>query len=1427
MEILKSYFDQISKAFGFEYNESFFSYLQSISKPNHQVCNKEIKLGEGGFRCNDCFLLTNAILCTECFNKSKDKHKNHNVIFKPYSNGFCDCGDASSMIKESFCPDHNGPFTNEKEIMNFINTNTGENNVNIIEPLINNIFIEITKKIDELYNKDLEDESKKNESNELFQMLDELLLFVSELYESNLAFFYLVVLKFTKNYPFETHHKCYKYDENENKIIVIKENMEEKHICTCPFFQVMINLFIASETKYDDKTFFTLFIQTYKNNIISSISFIHSFAQLYGDSNLKSFRELGFQCLNPYLCKLIYNEKNTFFLENFFKEIYEKAKELIELKNYKELEELFYNFFWFFGYLPCKEELNKIASNMNAFSIIIDIICLITNVNSFEDKIQFIEFQRDGYISELLNCEIQGIQISNYLCYLMDFNNSESVKFIFNKIFSKLIEYKNYKENLSQKMYTPHISVIKYYSIFLNRFCFHYALNNNSNLYDAFQHFLSLFPESRELNKFCFKELIIYIGFMISQRYSFFSYYGESMVLYCINYFKDTLNIIHTDIVLMKYLLTLPEIQQEFNIDNFNNLLNYSNIAHCNDFFLNFNQNLDNDKKEELNSEIAFNERNVRYINSLLDFIKLIMRDNLSMIKMAFKYTNHFKMNYKDELFEKILLKEGKNLENLIRNEIINHIIGKQNLIDRESCMNVYNFYDHDEINTNFIFNLLKENCDEIQSLNQLKLYSLKKETFKFFDVDYLINYQDKSNAIKYTTEFQSTNYNILNTYLIEPLSIQVKLNEKIYDSFFNNKNFDNFLKFYENCVISNNFPVLTENFFVTTSKFLCLFIKLYNNEATDFDKLKEKLINIFTNCKLEGKYTTCIQYILKLLSKEEIIKTNQKKENLKKNLKDKFRKKFVKQMENVMEKLSDISKEISDENINKINTNESEEICVYCRQVVEIDDLDNSIGKICYTIRDYFRDILKKTDEKLRKKTIRFITCNHNIHFQCFSKLILNNAFQIIVCPLCKKTSNAYVCDLSNIIKSKANEGDNFLKGLNLEDENDNNFNNINNSEIIMAKYKNLIENISIFFEHYYTISLKRDFKVEEIYNSILNDFDTFIFYYNITKHKSEQIYIWKNILLSIRLMCKYNLDELKNLIISKFKTIYKNIQELNFNYLIEFDLSTLINEFIICLFVLYDLEQKSKDKLISLFQNNILPFIFTYMFIQSKENNFEEFIIKEQNKEFIQKIINFYNLKYKICFLLYDEKEENLKLNFNINSIKNNETIKAFISKYQNSTLKEQYIEYPKLEIINLPENFLEFGSKYMPMKCINCNKKIVEFYLCLICGNKICDNKSCVTDINPGKKEYSLIRHSKICGGGNVMFISGKSSEIIYLTKRQFCNSNIYVYLNSFGEYPKGYDLNGNFTLNHSELDKSIQIFVDMTFRKKGNKINSIPI
>ena len=155
------------------------------------------------------------------------------------------------------------------------------------------------------------------------------------------------------------------------------------------------------------------------------------------------------------------------------------------------------------------------------------------------------------------------------------------------------------------------------------------------------------------------------------------------------------------------------------------------------------------------------------------------------------------------------------------------------------------------------IDNFLKENCEEILFRKQLKQYSLKKEIFSFFDIDYIFDCNERIIAIQYTNEFQTKNYNILNTYIVNPLSIQIKLNSQIYDVFFNNKNIDNFINFYK-ILLSNNYPLLTDIFFFTYSKILCLFIKLYNCDMNE--QLKNNLVSIINNNKLEEKYNDSIQ---------------------------------------------------------------------------------------------------------------------------------------------------------------------------------------------------------------------------------------------------------------------------------------------------------------------------------------------------------------------------------------------------------------------------------------------------------------------------------------------------------------------------------------------------------------------------------------
>ena len=1446
MDKLKQNIDKIAKSFGYEYNDTFFSYLKSISKNNKQVCNKHVAKGEGGWKCQDCELDTLILICNDCFNKSKEFHKGHRIIFNPNSSGYCDCGDPNVIIKEGFCPDHKGPIDNQKDLLNYIKESIDENILNKINPLLDDIFLLLIEKIDSLSN--IKDDKKENEEEEeqenekdkekeiikkeLFSMIEEFISFCLNLYKNNLSLFYFVTLKFTQNYPLETNHKCFKYDEEENSIIIIKENSSEKHKCICPFFQLLIYILIANKSDFNKDTFFTLFIQNYKNKIITSISFLHSFAYLHDNDNLSIFRSMGYQLLSDQLSILVFSEKNLFFLENVFSEIYDKYKHYLYFKFNKKAEQLIYNLYKIVEYLPKLGLIDKLYSNLTLKGIIIDIICLLNNFNAFESKLKFDVFQREGYLPGLLNCEIYSILTFLLISNLIDFNNLENVKYIFNKIISKIQEYKAYKEKLENKTFSPHIMCIKIYSIFLNKFCFNYSMTNNCDLLDGFNYFQSVFPESKEINLFLFQELINLFGFFIAQKYSFFSYYGEGMTLFYTNYFSSRI-FIYVDITLMKYLLASSEIR---NIFNFEKIVSYSNIDSSNNFFISLKNEDLSQNNENLYKKIYDEQKNLKYINSVFEFLFLIVRDNFSMLNLGFKYSDSFRMKYEDKILSDLLVKEKENIESIFKNQIAHFILGNKNLTIREKCIKLINSFSQ-KLDLKIADQFLKDNCEKISMSNQLQQFSLKKSFFQFCDIDYIIFSPERTNAINYLIEFQSKNINLLNTCIYKSLSIQEKLNKEIYNTFFNKNNLEEIINFYNILISNNNYPLLTDIFFYNFSKIISVYLKLYKIE--DIDEIyKNKLIEIINNNKLEGNNAESIQYIKNLLIHENSNSINDKSGkslNKKKNLKDKFKKKFDDKNELVLKKFSSSSDFDFDLSEEENSTSQIEDICVYCRQSLNEDDLNNYYGVICFLFSDYFINILKSIKKKLRKKTNRFVTCNHKIHFACYSKFlikfedILKNGYP---CPLCKKLSNIVICDFNNLIINNQN----ILKGMDFDKVNIKNFHNnddnINQYEYFVTYNKN-------FFEDYCSKLLKKAILIKDInedknligqiYDLIINDFNSFVFYYNLTSYKIEQINIWKNVLFTIRLLCKYQLINSTDFLVEKFISVYTNIQNLDFNYINNSEILSLINEFIVSLFILFDLNEENKQKIKNIFKNYILAYLFSYTFLKNKEKDFEEFLYKKGNQSIFKKIFELYNLEYKICFLLYDEKEEDLDLNYEeiIESLKNNENIKALINKsFDMTKIKPQSLEILKFHPIHLPENFMEFSAKYMNIECVYCQKKYINYEVCLICGNKVCNYRECLGEKKSnGKTEFALIDHSKQCSGGNSIFISNKTSEIVYILKRRFINSKIYVYLNSYGEYRKDYYLNDNYLLNKVELEKSIQQFIDMTYRKKVSKIPSI--
>ena len=169
MDDFKKSLNDIYKLFGYEYkipiledediyregNYSFFKYLKSISKPNNQICNKFIDKREGRWKCFDCEIDSNSLICSNCFKKNMNIHKDHKKIFIQNNNdyGFCNCGDLNMIKKEGFCPKHKGLLKDEKSLMDYI-----KSSINIelttINPILNQIFFLFINKISQFNNCD-------------------------------------------------------------------------------------------------------------------------------------------------------------------------------------------------------------------------------------------------------------------------------------------------------------------------------------------------------------------------------------------------------------------------------------------------------------------------------------------------------------------------------------------------------------------------------------------------------------------------------------------------------------------------------------------------------------------------------------------------------------------------------------------------------------------------------------------------------------------------------------------------------------------------------------------------------------------------------------------------------------------------------------------------------------------------------------------------------------------------------------------------------------------------------------------------------------------------------------------------------------------------------------------------------------------------
>ena len=202
-----------------------------------------------------------------------------------------------------------------------------------------------------------------------------------------------------------------------------------------------------------------------------------------------------------------------------------------------------------------------------------------------------------------------------------------------------------------------------------------------------------------------------------------------------INYFNTNLLFIKCDISLMKYLMTQPEIRNKFNIKD---ILSLSDINSSSKFI----QDLLNSNTNSIELIDARKEKNLLFNNSLIEFLYLIIRDNLSLEKIAF-FNSEFEAKMKDEIYEKLYQNEKDRIKDLVKNEIIHFILSKQNVVKRDDCINYFekNF---DGNYTELIDEILKNNCEKLVLANGLLNFSLKKEILNKCDLDYIISLESR-----------------------------------------------------------------------------------------------------------------------------------------------------------------------------------------------------------------------------------------------------------------------------------------------------------------------------------------------------------------------------------------------------------------------------------------------------------------------------------------------------------------------------------------------------------------------------------------------------------------------------------------------------------------------------------------------------------
>ena len=604
--LFPSLFENNSESF-----KDFLSYLEKIAIPNECVCAGIID-NIAGWTCKECSTFKNTIYCFDCIKNSFDLHKGHHLCFLPDTNGMCDCGDPLSV--STYCKIHSGPFTEQKQIDDYIQKSFGNKIVEKIKNFFDEFFFEFSKYFIlnekcELFFGDIYDEKFKKNPNDALKnekedvdllksnfcvVFQNFIYFLRLITKNNSGMVQIIANYFSKNNfgtikledEYLTEHRC--IEINKGDINILYDNKQkEKHICKCPFLSIFTSNYrneVKLNTKEDEEQFIYSFAQNLQLRTIFSIIYHFQFKNiLYNHNDNLIYCRTQFyleDSLELIATKTSFLEDSIDELYNYsLKKIKENTDENINQNKvvFGRIKDFIFEFVADIKYYTKPKMRLVMTKKTLFFKKAINLLSLFHNIDKYKSIYPHPEFQNKLFNLEIINLEIFLLMIPRFLNLCLDWKNMEKLKDIYQYLIHKILnQEKEGIRQLSDDEFTINIVLYRAFGIFINDFCFNHSLINNCTVLDSIKFFKKTFFESQEqIENFVDivqKDYFKFFGFVFGTRNNFFNYYEQCVMLFQI----FILFFAKYDYNTIKYIFALSE--KKLDINSYLKISNIENI---------------------------------------------------------------------------------------------------------------------------------------------------------------------------------------------------------------------------------------------------------------------------------------------------------------------------------------------------------------------------------------------------------------------------------------------------------------------------------------------------------------------------------------------------------------------------------------------------------------------------------------------------------------------------------------------------------------------------------------------------------------------------------------------------------------------------------------------------------------------------------